>query len=241
MNKSFSPYGIRHGGLLRTIASNTTAAFVLGGLYMLGSAGPLNAQGLLVDAQINGQTAGGGLYDYTITLNNEAGSASSLETFWYSWVPGANFLPSNPTTISAPSGWAAAVTHVSAGDGYGIQFTTSTSPLNPGSSLEFGFSSSDTPTAIAGDSPFYPGTPVGTSFVYSGGPFAGSSQQFVVQSVPEPMSLTLAEMGFVGLVLVDWRRKHRGNPGKSNHEGSVNLDANGKEIDSREALQHALF
>ena len=47
--------------------------------------------------------------------------------------------------------------------------------VQPGSSLNFGFTSADTPASVNGDSVFYPGTPVGTSFVYSGGPFQGDS------------------------------------------------------------------
>ena len=60
------------------------------------------------------------------------------------------------------------------GDGYAIQFISNGSADNvqPGSSLNFRFTSADTPASVNGDSVFYPGTPVGTSFVYPQGPFS---------------------------------------------------------------------
>lgn len=169
----------------------------------------IQAQTLNVSAQIRGQDAGGGSFDYTITLNNSASSTDPVETFWYSWVPGADFLPSNPLTLNAPTGWGATVTHLGASDGFGIQFTTTTSPLAPGSSMDFGFSSSDTPAVIAGDSPFFPGNPVGTSYVYSGAPFSGNSAQFVVASVPEPDERGLLCIGGIGVLIAELRRRNR--------------------------------
>ena len=88
------------------------------------------------------------------------------------------------------------VTHGGATDGYAIQFVaqSGTPLLAPGSSLSgFGFTSSESPTELAGDSSFYSHPPQTTSFVYSGTPFTNPSDQFVVSvsSVPEPSSLVL--------------------------------------------------
>jgi len=137
-------------------------------------------------------------YDYTITLNNTASSTSPIETLWYAWVPGADFLPSSPITVQPPSGWSDAITGGSLGDGYGIEFFTTTTPLNPGNSFIFEFESADTPAQLAGNSPAHPGSPVGTSYVYSG-IVSGAAATFVVQPVPEPSSLALLLLG--GLLL----------------------------------------
>jgi hypothetical protein len=69
------------------------------------------------------------------------------------------------------------------------------------------FESSDTPAQIAGDSPFYPGTPVGTSFLYQGAPFQGDSRQFLVSSVPEPSTLALGLIGIASIAVLRLRRK----------------------------------
>ena len=159
-------------------------ALFLSFLVSNGSAATLAATG-----QIRNTSLGGGLYNYTITLNNTG--TGGLETFWFAWVPGENFLATNPTNIVSPTNWSANITHGGAGDGYGIQWLTSTAPLAAGSSLNFSFQSTDIPTAVAGNSVFYPTTPVGTSFIYSGGPFSDSGYQFVVASVPEPSDLCL--------------------------------------------------
>jgi hypothetical protein len=55
----------------------------LGCLGALATAGAIHAQGIVANAQITGQPAGGGLYSYTIVLNNSASSSSSIQTFWY--------------------------------------------------------------------------------------------------------------------------------------------------------------
>ncbi len=166
-------------------------------LFVLGTACSIQAQSILANAQISGQAAGGG-YDYTITLNNTAASTSPIGTFWYSWIPGEDFLPSSPTSVQPPTGWTDIITHFGAADGYAIEFTASTPLISPGSSLAF----------IAGNSPFYTTTPtpVGTSFLYGGAPFSGASAEIVVQSVPEPSSLGLLTAGALGLLVAGRRR-----------------------------------
>ena len=75
-----------------------------------------------------------------------------------------------------------------AGDGFAIQFLAN-SPANdvqPGSSLNFSFTSADSPTSVNGNSVFFPGTPVGTAFVYPQGPFSDAGHQFVVTPSQTP-------------------------------------------------------
>jgi hypothetical protein len=163
------------------------------------------AQTIDASATISGVQAGVD-YDYTITLNNKGTSTSPIETLWYAWVPGADFLPTSPLSVQPPTGWTEIITGGSVNDGYAIQFTTSTSPLNPGNSLLFQFQSADTPTQLAGNSPTHPTFPVGTSVLYSGAPLSvGPSESFVVQSVPEPSSLGLLLIG--GSLLLRFGRR----------------------------------
>jgi hypothetical protein len=172
-------------------------------VFALGACCSLHSQTLNPSAQITGVSAGPNTFNYTISLQNTAASTDPISTFWYAWIPGEDFLPSNPLSISAPAGWSGVPTHFGAGDGYAIQFTTSTAPLAPGASLDFQFQSSDTPAQLAGNSPYYPTTPVGTSYVYAGAPFASLGQQFAVQSVPEPSTSALLIIGCLGLLA--WR------------------------------------
>jgi hypothetical protein len=176
--------------MVRSILSGVVLAICV--LTAPVSAGVIDASGNMT------AVADGAKWDYTITLTNTSGAGNdSIETFWYAWVPGHDFLPGlAPTNIIAPSGWTDIVTGSgSASDGFAIQFKTSTAALAPGSSLTFGFTSAESPTVLAGNSPFSDNPPIGTSFVYSGQPFAGDHAQFVVSSVPEPSSLLLGLFG----------------------------------------------
>ncbi len=193
----FAPFSIAH---LTAMKAN----LLMIGAFCLGYAHFSAAQTIQANATLS-DIASGLNYDYTIDLNNTVSSTSPIETLWFAWVPGQNFLPTSPLTVQPPTGWTATITGGGPGDGYGIEFVTSTSPVTPGNSLLFNFSSTDTPAELAGNSPAHPGTPVGTSFVYSGAPFSGSSASFVVQPVPEPSSFGLLLLG--GLFL--WRMKRR--------------------------------
>jgi hypothetical protein len=146
----------------------------------------INASGV-----ISSTPAGAGT-NYSITLTNASSSNAGIGTFWYSWVPGQDFLATSPTSVSPPPGWTDNITNMGPGDGFAIQFLAN-SPANdvqPGSSLNFSFTSKDSPASVNGNSVFFPGTPVGTSFVYPQGPFSDVGHEFVVTpaqtSTPAP-------------------------------------------------------
>jgi len=120
------------------------------------------------------------VYHYSITVTDTG--TTNLGTFWFAWLPSGDFLASVPSATTNPTGWTNTLTGSgNSVDGTAIEWTTSSSPITPGNSLAgFGFTTTDSPTALAGDSPSHPGTPVLTSFVYSGGPFSDAGFQFQV-------------------------------------------------------------
>jgi len=140
-------------------------------------------------------TPAGSNFNYTIALSNSSSSTASIGTFWYAWiaVPFEDFLATKPVSVSPPAGWTETLTNIGSTDGYAIEFVSSGAADNvqPGSTLNFGFTSADTPASVNGDSVFYPGTPVGTSFVYSLGPEQGVSDQFVVAAAPTLQSIAV--------------------------------------------------
>jgi len=163
---------------------------------------------------ISSQAAGGGVFDYTLTLNNLPDSTSSIESLWYSWIPGYDFMSSSPLSFSAPTGWTASAQHVTFyTDGYSAQYVTTTAALAPGGSLQFGFSSLVTPTELAGNDQVFHFYPEQTTYVYSISPEAGVSEALVAQTVPEPSTLTLVAFGTIaGLIGIVCRKLRRSNP-----------------------------
>src|SRR4051794_10777248 len=138
-------------------------------------------------AVISSTPAGAG-FNYSMTLTNASSSNAGIGTFWYSWVPGEDFLATRPTSVTPPPGWTDNITNMGPGDGFAIQFLAN-SPANdvqPGRSLNFSFTSADSPTSVNGNSVFFPGTPVGTSFVYPQGPFSDAGHPFVVTPTSAP-------------------------------------------------------
>ena len=176
----------------------------------LGLAAPTASAGPLTAAASYTAAADGSNFDYTITLANTSGS-DVVGTFWFAWVPGQDFMNVAPVSVTSPAGWQDAVTHGGSADGFAIQWKASSpsASLPPGDTLSFGFTSSETPAQLAGNSPFHPSFPETTAFVYSGAPLQGDSDQFLVSpaAVPEPSTLMLT--GFSGFALFVYNRLRR--------------------------------
>lgn len=186
-------------------SGGTTCLALLLSLFLLGPGLSGNAAESAT-ATISNTPAGGGDFNYTLTLNNTG--TTTIGTFWFSWIPGQDYMNSAPISTSPPAGWAANITHGASTDGYAIQWvaSSSASDLAAGSSLSFSFESAVTPTEIAGDSPFFAQPPEGTAFIYSGAPFSDAGVELVAVSVPEPSVLGLLVVGALGVSFTGWRR-----------------------------------
>jgi hypothetical protein len=127
-------------------------------------------------------------FNYTIDLTNSSSSDSGIGTFWYAWVPGQDFLATSPVSVSPPAGWTDNITNMGSGDGFAIQFVANgaANDVQPGNSLNFSFTSADSPASINGNSVFHPGTPVNTAFVYPQGPFSDAGHELAVTPTQSP-------------------------------------------------------
>jgi len=169
-------------------------AFLL--LALAGTTASAFAAGISASATISDIEVSPGVFNYSLALDNTG--TTNIETFWFSWVPGAAFLSTTPTGVTSPTGWGDKLTN----GGDAIQWTTTTNPLAAGGSLSgFSFDSTESPAQMALD---FTGTgtgsgdPVLTSFVYIGAPLGDPGDQFVVSQVnatPEPGTLLLTLTG----------------------------------------------
>ncbi len=176
----------------------------------------LHAQGYIPSAQISGQAAGDGTYNYTIQLFNDSSATESIGTFWFAWVPnvyGYDLLPSTPTITGEPYGWYGYANNSGYyyNDGYSLLFYNGYgSNIAPGQSDIFTFNSPNSPTALGLDIPgginssFFSASML-TSYVYAGGPFSDGGGAFVVAPVPAPEPSTyslLAGGAVLGVLFV---------------------------------------
>jgi hypothetical protein len=161
------------------------------------------ASATISDTQINSTT-----FNYQIDVQDGADSANTVGTFWFSWVPGKDFMDVKPTSVSSPAGWTDNITGGGTGDGFAIQWlnTSAADIINPNTSLEgFSFTSTDTPAEIGADSLLYPGTPVLTAFAYDAAPFSDAGDQFLVTiaapvTPPPTSAVPLPRADWMGLI-----------------------------------------
>jgi hypothetical protein len=141
---------------------------------------------------------GGGMFRYNLVLTDTG--TENINTLWFGWIPGQDFMNTLPANIMSPAPWTAMATNGGAGDGYAIQWVSNGAPLTPGNSLSgFQFDSATTPQQLAGMSPFHPSLET-TSFVYSGAPFVGDSFEFTATQTPEPSAVLLTLLGGAFLI-----------------------------------------
>ncbi|HTQ52220.1 MAG TPA: PEP-CTERM sorting domain-containing protein [Candidatus Acidoferrales bacterium] len=176
---------------------------ILGVLLALGTASAAFAQGEIASGTISG--GGSGPFSYSLSFSDGAGATSPIGSVWYSWIPGFFYLPSSPTSASAPTGWTASIS------GNSVQYIASsaTYDIQPGHSLSgFGYQATFSPAQLAAA----PNS--GDSFAYSAGLFSDNGEEFIVQAVPEPSSLGLLGAGVLVLTLAG-RRQLRNSTGVS--------------------------
>lgn len=188
-------------------------ALIAAGIPLLAAnAGALRADES-ASATISVDSLTGPTYNYTITLTNTGDT--NIGTFWYAWVdsPEYDFLQSMPTVTGSPNGWIAPVIGTGGGyDGYSIEwYNISGSPIAPGGSATFMFSSPDSPSVLSGDEGTYYNyyaspLPMQTSFIYQGFPQTDAGASFVLPTptlaapVPEPASLMFLAAGSLALL-----------------------------------------
>jgi hypothetical protein len=127
-------------------------------------------------------TGSGPEYTYTVTVNNIG--STTVGTFWFSWIPGQDYMTAMPTSISSPAGWNAQVTtaNYSGQTGYAIEWQANGAASDiqsGGSSSSFSFNSTETPAQMAADSPFDGKPQTATAVVYTGGALIGNGDTLV--------------------------------------------------------------
>lgn len=203
-----------NGTTMNSLPKLTSMSFALAAAAALAaSTASSHAQG--ATATISDVPAGGGTFDYTITLKNTG--ADSLNSFWYGWTTSGNNLPSNPTGAANSRGWANDL------DGNSIMWINSSgSALAPGQSGTFTFVSTSSPSAItalsSGESVAYV-----NGIDFSQGVTGDSTSEFspTLVAAPEPSTLGLL---IAGLFVMAWqsrslaasRRLQQATPARAN-------------------------
>ena len=203
----------------KTIYSKTRHCLLaLGSVALMAVAAPGQAKAAEVaSATIIATQIGAGEYQYNVTLNDTG--TTTVGTFWFGWVPGDNFMPVSPTTVTSPAGWTDTITNGGPSNGYAIQWKASgaASDLAAGGTLTgFSFESTLTPAQLEAPSAGNPADPVLTAFIYSGAPFSDAGFQLtptvsVATATPEPAETGLAGLGLVVLTFAMKRKGIRNN------------------------------
>ena len=167
------------------------------------SAMAARAQDVEVSGFLNFVPASGGVFDYTLTLQNTGSEA--VEGLWLGWALSSNpvFDIQSPTNAANNLGWASPV------DGNSVQYGGSGSEtlLEPGESGTFTFDSTSTPaqfmSGAAGQSVAY-GVDASQFAIEDN---SLHSVEFAATVVPEPSLAGLLPIGLV--IAAGWRRLRR--------------------------------
>ena len=167
------------------------------------SAASSRAQNVLVSATLTDVAAGGGVFDYTMTVNNIG--TESIESLWIGWIPGV-FDIANPSNPGNNLGWASSVA-----DGASLQYLGGAgSLLASGHSGVFTFASTSTPAQFmsdaAGDSTAYGVNAVNGQLSFTISPPDTELFNATVVATPEPSTVGLLAIGSLGLLVISGAR-----------------------------------
>jgi hypothetical protein len=162
------------------------------------SAASGRAQNVLVNSTISDAAAGGGVFDYTMTVKNTGTEA--IESLWVGWIPGV-FDISSPSNPQNSLGWG---NSISAGASLQYAGTASTALLT-GQTGTFTFASTSTPAQFmshaAGDSTAYGVNAANGQLSFSlSGPDTLTFNPTVAVAAPEPSTFGLLAVGSLGMV-----------------------------------------
>jgi hypothetical protein len=181
--------------------------FLAAGLGILSTLIPAAAHASqTASATISSSPVGGGVFQYNIALTNTSTDGSPIGTFWFSWIPGVDYMQAQPTNITMPTGWTDSITGSNnSTDGNAIRYVAGAgSQLNQGGTDDFSFESTETLAQLESHSPFGNNAIETTSVVYQGAPLIGTAFTF---AVPEPASMTLITLSGAAALL----RRRRSN------------------------------
>lgn len=170
------------------------------------------ASGISASASMSSTQIAPGEFNYQITVQDTG--TTTIGTFWFSWIPGAGFMPATPTDVMSPTGWTDTLTN----GGKSIRWTTTSDDIQSGDSLDmFSFDSTVTPAEFMGLFPgpgLGAGDPILTTTVYAGAPLVGADDIFVVAETPEPgtLPLTFTGLGLAAFLAFRLRRGDRKTP-----------------------------
>jgi hypothetical protein len=170
------------------------------------AASTVSSQAQGATATISDVAVGGGIFDYTIVLQNTG--STSLEGFWYAWTLSGNNLSANITNPGSSLGWTDTVLEGNTSISYQ---GNSGNALAANQSATFTFDSTETPTQITT-------SPSGESVVYTGAIGFNQADPGISSPVfsptlvaaPEPSSLSLLMTGLIVLIgLLKWSAASR--------------------------------
>ena len=149
-------------------------------------------------ATISDVAAGGGVFDYTITLHNTG--TTSLDSFWYAWTLSGNNLTTDISNPASALGWTD--TAIEGNTSISWEDSAGGHALAAGQSTTFTFDSTESPTAIttspSGESVAYVSATGPNTF---GQNIPGSaSPVFSPTLVPEPSTPGLMAAGLLAFL-----------------------------------------
>jgi hypothetical protein len=154
----------------------------------------VSSQAQSATATISGVAAGGGVFDYTITLQNTG--TTSLDSFWYAWTTSGNNLSAAISNPGSSLGW---IDTALEGNTSISWEGNSGNTLAVGQSATFTFDSTETPSAIttlpSGESVAYVNGTGPNTFEQNDPGVASPVFSPTLVAVPEPSSLGLLMAG----------------------------------------------